>query len=162
MINQLIKSIQQDWLKAKAKAQAQCERAGRHDVARKLSECRMFAGYEDLADLVRLMFTVQGMEFMTTFGFPKLDTFRKFKPYSPERLGVYIDCGEITLTDVQNVFLVGDTTAVLKCRETAAYTVCLMCGAKATVIASGYSVVKIENDKKSQASVMTQDNAKVL
>ena len=34
-----------------------------------------------------------------------------------------------------------------------------MCGAKATVIASGYSVVKIENDKKSQAAVMTQDNA---
>ena len=84
------------------------------------------------------------------------------KPYNPERLGVYIDCGEITLTDTQNVFLVGDTTAVVKCRKTAAYTVCLMCGAKATVIASRYSVVKIENDKKSQAAIMTQDNAKVL
>lgn len=162
MITQLIKSIQKDWLKAKAKAQAQCVRAGRHDVARKLSECRMFAGYEDLSDLVRLMFSVQGMEFMTSFGFPTINTFRKFKPYNPEQLGVYIDCGEITLTDAQNVFLVGDTTAVLKCRKTAAYTVCLMCGAKATVIASGYSVVKIESDKKSQATVMIQDNAKVL
>ncbi|WP_280120434.1 hypothetical protein [Sangeribacter muris] len=161
-MNQLIQSIQRDWLKAKSKAQAQCERAGRHDVARKLAECQMFAGYEDLPELVRLMFSAQGREFMTSFEFPKLNTFRKFKPYNPERLGVYIDFGEITLTDTQNVFLVGDTTAVVKCRKTAAYTVCLMCGAKATVIASGYSVVKIENDKKSQVAIMTQDNAKVL
>ncbi|ROS83881.1 hypothetical protein EEK90_06855 [Muribaculaceae bacterium Isolate-036 (Harlan)] len=125
-------------------------------------DCDIFTGEESFEGMVELIFSPQGIEFLTTFNFPDLATFRKFKKYHPERYGVYIDFGEITLTDTQNVFLVGDTTAVVKCRKTAAYTVCLMCGAKATVIASGYSVVKIENDKKSQVAIMTQDNAKVL
>ena len=60
------------------------------------------------------MFSPQGAEFLTTYNFPDIATFRKFKKYHPERFGVYIDCGEIAISDAKNVFLVGNTTARLK------------------------------------------------
>ncbi len=161
-MNDLIKSIQSDWVKAKAKAQKKCERAGRLDVAQKLAACQMFAGYEDLEDLIRLMFTPQGIEFMTSFDFPDIDTFRKFKPYNPERFGVYIDSGHISLTEARNVFLVGDTTAELKYRQTARNRAYLMCGARATIVASGYSVVKVESDRHSSIAQLVTDHAIVL
>lgn len=161
-MNDLIKSIQADWVKAKAKAQQRCERAGRHEVARKLASCKMFAGYEDLEDIVRLIFSPQGIEFMTSFDFPNIDTFRKFKPYNPERFGVYIDSGHISLSEARNVFLVGDTTAELKYHQTAQNRVHLMCGARATLIASGYSIVKVESDRHSSIAHITNDHPIVL
>lgn len=161
-MNDLIKSIQADWVKAKAKAQRRCERAGQHEVARKLAECRMFAGYEDLEDIVKLIFSPQGIEFMTSFDFPNIDTFRKFKPFNPEQFGVYIDSGHISLSEARNVFLVGDTTAELKYRQTARNRVNLMCGARATLIASGYAIVKVESDRHSSVAYTINDHAIVL
>lgn len=161
-VEKLIKAVQSDWAKAKAKAEARCRRAGKSQLAAKLAVCDMFLGIETLPELVSLMFSPQGIEFMTSFGFPDIETFRRFKPYNPERLGVYIDCGQITLIDERKVFLVGDTTAVLKYRQTARNLVNLMCGAKATIIASGYSVVKVESDRSSQAAHIVSDHAIVL
>ena len=37
-----------------------------------------------------------------------------------------------------------------------------MCGANASVIASGYAVVKVEKDKDSEVNYIVQDNAKIL
>lgn len=34
---------------------------------------------------------------MTAYNFPNIATFRRFKKYHPERYGVYIDSGEISL-----------------------------------------------------------------
>ena len=99
---------------------------------------------------------------MTAYNFPNIATFRRFKKYHPERYGVYIDSGEISLLEARKVFLIGDTTAELKYRETAGNRLFLMCGAKASVAASGYAVVKIEKDKDSEVSYIVQDNAKIL
>jgi len=75
---------------------------------------------------------------------------------------IYIDSGEISLLEARKVFLIGDTTAELKYRETAGNRLFLMCGAKASVAASGYAVVKVEKDKDSEVSYIVQDNAKIL
>ena len=87
-MERLIKSVHADWLKAKSRAQQRCERAGHHEMAAKLAACEMFTGTETLPELIEKMFAPQGVEFMTTFGFPDIATFRRFIPYHPEQYGV--------------------------------------------------------------------------
>lgn len=157
-----IKEAQRQWQIAKDEAQRLKEESLEFAYARKLCECKMFTGEESLEDMIKMMFSARGAEFLTTFGFPNIETFRKFKKYNPERFGVFIDKGEITLTDNHRVFLVGDTSATLNYTQTAANRLILMHGAKATVIASGFSVVNIEKDKTSNVSLIIQDKAKVL
>lgn len=158
-MEKLIRNIQRDWQQAKKAAEEQCASIGNMDLAQKLAGCTMFKGTEDLGQLIKLMFTPQGIEFLTRYNFPDLDTFRKFKPYHPERYGVYIDCGKIELSEARRVFLVGRSSATLKYRETAGNRVYLMHGAQASIIASGYAVIKVEHDKKSNVSYSTSENA---
>lgn len=160
-MKELIKKIQKEWQKAKQEAQKMCASSGNMELAQKLADCTMFKGSEDLEQLIKLMFTPQGIEFLTRFNFPDLATFRKFKKYHPERYGVYIDYGKISLIEQRKVFLVGDTSAELSYRETAASRVYLMHGASAAIIAGGYSVIKIEHDASSNVSILKQDNAVV-
>ena len=112
--------------------------------------------------MISLMFSAQGAEFLTTYGFPDIETFRMFKKYHPERFGVYIDCGKINLLGVQRAFLVGNTQAEIKCDETALYRIILMHGASAEIEASGYSVVKIEKDGVSEVKGSFSGMAKRL
>lgn len=161
-MEELIRNIQQEWQKAKDAAQERCVANGDLYLAQKLADCKMFKGTEDLKELIMLMFTPQGIEFLTKYNFPDIGTFRKFKKYHPEMYGVYIDYGEISLSEARNVFLVGNSSATLKYREVARNRAYLMHGASATVIASGYSIVKIEKDDASQVSYTVQDHAKIL
>lgn len=158
-MKELIKKIQKEWQKAKDEAQMMCASIGNKELAQKLADCTMFKGTEDLEQLIRLMFTPQGIEFLTQYNFPDLATFRKFKKYHPERYGVYIDCGEISLSEARRVFLVGNSSATLNYRETAGNRVYLMHGARASIVASGYAVIKIEHDAKSNVSYITKDKA---
>lgn len=157
-----ITEAQKAWEKAKHKAYRDKQEANELEYARKLSECRMFKGTETLEEVTGLMFSPQGTEFLTKFGFPDLATFRKFKKYHPERYGVYIDCGRISLSEARKVFLVGNSSATLDYRETAGSRIILMHGARAVITASGYSVVKIEHDALSNVKYEAGDHAKVL
>ena len=157
-----IKDAQRAWKTAKDMAQAQAERSQDFDLARRLGACQMFTGEEDLEALVALMFSPQGAEFLTTYGFPDLATFRQFKPYHLERLGVYIDCGEVELSDADRVFLVGNTQGRLRYTATQGNRLVVMCGARAEVVASGYAVVKIEADKASHVDVVNSGHARVM
>lgn len=161
-MKELIRRIQREWKAAKDAAQAKCADRGQQEMAAKLEACEMFKGDETLEELIGLMFSPQGVEFMTAYNFPDIATFRRFKKYHPERYGVYIDSGKISLSESQKVFLIGDTVADLKYRQTAGNRLSLMCGAKAVVAASGYAVVKVEKDKDSEVSYIVQDNAKIL
>ena len=161
-MKRLIKHIQDEWYAAKKAAKTLCESKGDYGMAFKLEECEMFKGNETLEELIDLMFTSKGIEFMTQYNFPDLATFRKFKKYHPEQFGVYIDCGKISLTEVRRVFLVGKTTATVNYRETAGNRLYLMHGAAASIVASGYSVVKVEKDDSSNVDCSINDRAKVL
>lgn len=153
---------QKKWRNAKVLAGSICLQRGDQEMARKLSECHMFKGTESLSEMIDLMFSAQGSEFLTTFGFPDLATFRKFIKYQPERLGVFIDKGEIALSQEKNIFVVGNTTARIKCSETALYRIMLMHGASAVIEASGYSVVSVKSDDESEVSIIESDNCKIL
>lgn len=106
-MEELIRNIQQEWQKAKDAAQERCVANGDLHLAQKLADCKMFKGTEDLKELIMLMFTPQGIEFLTKYNSPDIGTFRKFKKYHPERYGVYIDYGEISLSEARNVFFGG-------------------------------------------------------
>lgn len=75
----LIKKIQGEWKAAKDAAQAQCANSGQYEMAEKLGACNMFKGDETLEELIGLMFSLRGIEFLTTYNFPSLATFRRFK-----------------------------------------------------------------------------------
>lgn len=159
-----IKDAQGQWLEAKAKAARLQEGKGNFDLAGKLNACQMFKGDESIEELVELMFSYQGIEFLTHLGggFPDLAVFRKFKRFSPEKLGVYIDAGQITLKNPEKAFLVGNTVAVLQYDELKAKRLVMMHGAKATVEASGWAVVRIDTDGTCNVDVKKADHAKVL
>ena len=161
-MDELIKNTWNEWKAAKSAAQSFCHETARYDMAEKLGACSMFTGNEDLQELVKLMFTPRGVEFMTKYHFPNIETFRKFKPLHPERYGVYIDCGEISLSEAKKVFLVGNTVARLKYWDIASNRLYLMCGAVAHIDAGGYSVVRVEKDDISKVEYMEKDHASVL
>lgn len=162
MTDKLTRTIYHQYLKAQKRAVRRCENIGLHDVARSLAECDIFNGTESIDELMRLMFSSQGVEFMMSFNFPDAATCRKFKSERLERYNVYIDAGNITLANADNVFLIGDTTAKLDYTKTARCSVYLMHGASAVVSARGYSVVHIEHDRSSIVNVRKSDNAIIV
>ena len=157
-----IKDAQKKWKVAKDAAQAKYEKSYQYEMARKLEACKMFTGEESMEEMINLMFSPQGAEFLTENNFPDIATFRKFKKYHPEQFGVYIDAGEISLSEAKNVFLVGNTAARLKYAQTQGNRLILMCGATARIEASGYCVLKIEKDDKSNVEVNVSGHAKVM
>lgn len=157
-----IKDAQKKWKVAKDAAQAKYEKSYQYEMARKLEACKMFTGEESMEEMINLMFSPQGAEFLTENNFPDIATFRRFKKYHPEQFGVYIDAGEISLSEARRVFLVGNTTARLKYAQTQGNRLILMCGATARIEASGYCVLKIEKDDKSNVEVNISGYAKVM
>lgn len=103
-MKELIRRIQREWRAAKDAAQAQCADSGQQEMAAKLEACDMFKGDETLEELIGLIFSPRGVEFMTAYNFPNIATFRRFKKYHPERYGVYIDSSEISLLEARKVF----------------------------------------------------------
>lgn len=161
-MERLIKNIRKKWLEAKKEAARRCAAQGNLRLAQRILDCDLFTGNESFEDLIDLIFSPQGIEFLTTFNFPDLATFRKFKKYRPERYGVYIDSGEISLSESRRAFLIGNTTAKIIYRQTAGNRLNLMCGATADVVAEGYSLIRIEKDSSSSVSVDADPHAKIL
>ena len=157
-----IREAQKKWRKAKVQAGDYCFEHGKTEMAKKLSECTMFKGYETLEEMISMMFSAKGAEFLTKFNFPDIETFRKFIKYDPERFGVFIDKGEIALSQEKNIFVVGNTIARVKCDQTALYRIIAMHGASVEIEASGYSVIKIEKDGISKININKTEFAKIL
>ncbi len=161
-IKDIIIQIHGQWLIVKGRAVSECERAGLHDVAEKYRACGMFRGTEDLQGLVGLLTSPQGMELCMRYRFPKPESFRQFKPFHPERYGVYIDAGEITLENPEKAVLVGRTSATVNCDVLARHDVFLLHGAKAVVNASGWAVVSVNEMKGCQLIRNVSGNALIL
>lgn len=159
---ELIEAVHGQWLEAKELLAERCERDGHATMARRLRDCEMFSGTEDVAGVARLMATPQGTEFCLSAGFPNIATLRQFKPYKPEQWGIYIDAGTITLRNPGTAILVGRTNATIKCDTCERHKVVAMHGATATVLASGWAVVATESARGSNISNRASDHAIIL
>ena len=130
--------------------------------AKQLDCCDKFKGTEDLQGIINLFKPPQGLEFCINNHFPHISTLRQFKPYNVGRYGIYIDAGEITLSNPGLVLLIGNTTATLNCSSNKARNeVVLMHGAKAVINASEWSVTFIKVERGSYIKNI-KDHAIVL
>ena len=118
--------------------------------------------YVDIAGIARLFTSPQGVEFCLAANFPNLATFRLFKRFNPEQYSFYIDAGNITLKNPKTAVLIGKTTATIKCDTCENHTVITMHGASATVLASGWAVVRTEAGVSTNIIRRTSDNAIIL
>lgn len=134
-----------------------------YSQARLLGSCHRFKGTEKtLEDIVALFCSPQGMEFCINNRFPNMATFRLFKPFEPEKQGVYIDSGVLTLRNPKRVVLVGRTSATITCDTLERHEVFLLHGAKAIINASGWSVVSVSGPKGCQVIRNISGNAVIL
>lgn len=131
-------------------------------VAEKLAACNIFKGTEDIAGIARLFTSPQGVEFCLAANFPNLATLRLFKRFNPERYGIYIDAGSITLNNPKTAVLIGKTNAIIECDTCANHTIITMHGATATILASGWAVVRTEAGASTTIIRRTTDHAIIL
>ena len=120
------------------------------------------ASISTLEDVVKLLKSPQGREWVVKNSYPDLEHYRKFKPMHPERIGVYIDSGVIHLTDEKSVVLIGDTDAKIEYNGVEKYNLLVLCGATANVVCNDFSVLKIETDDHSYVSSETHDHAVIF
>lgn len=158
----IIRLTHAQWAVAKEQRQHRCEASNRSDIARKLAQCEMFKGTEDIGELAELFKTPQGLEFCLAANFPSLATFRLFKPYNPRQYDFYIDAGNIKLRNPETAILIGKTNATIECDTCKMHTIVTMHGASATVTASGWAVVRTEAGVSTNIIRRTSDNAIIL
>lgn len=107
--------------------------------------CRKVMRIHDFPELIKLMFTPQGIEFCQDHNFPSVEVFRKNRD-SLEGLEVYVDAGNIALKGREYVCIVGDTDATIEAAGTKfIHTIILMHGARATINAKDYAVLNVAN-----------------
>lgn len=161
-MKQIIRQIYAQWRVAKDLATQECEQRSLHHVAERFRQCTMFKGTEDLEGLVKLFTSTQGMEFCLRYNFPNLATFRQFKPFNVERLGVYIDAGAIVLKNPKRAVLIGRTSATISCNALERTEIYVFQGASVTVNASGWAVVSVQGVKGARVIKNVTDNAVIL
>lgn len=133
-----------------------------YEQAKQLGACDLFKGDEDLEGIITLLKSPQGIEFCSKHHFPNVATFRLFKPFKPERYGVYIDAGVVTLKNAEHVVLIGRTVGVLQYDQSGRHVVTVLQGATANVLASNWSVVRVDGVPEAKVIKSTSGNAIIL
>ncbi len=131
--------------------------------AKRLGACSLLTGKESsVDDIVRLFLTPQGIEFCMKHHFPDIQTLRLFKSENVERYGIYIDAGEIALTNPEKVVLIGNTKATILCDTLEKHTVYLLKGSQAVVCASAWSVIGLSAEKGCKVIKKTKDRGVII
>ncbi len=129
--------------------------------AKRRGACPLFTGEEkSVREIVELLTKPQGIEFCMNSGFPSIELFREFASYGSEEYGMWVDAGDITITNPElPVVIVGKTTAVINVNELRRFQIYLFYGAKVVVEASGWAVVYCEKDRSCRVVRHCADNA---
>ena len=152
----IIRQVYAQWRVAKEQARQECDSRSLPNMAEKYRMCDMFKGTEDLQSLIRLFTSPQGMEFCIKHRFPNIATF------NPEKYGVYIDAGIITLRNPGKAVLIGRTNATINCDTLERHEIFLLHGAKAFINASGWAVVSVKGSTGCQQIRNVSGNAVIL
>ena len=118
-----------------------------HREINKLGACSLYKGDETITELLRLMKTIQGMEFCIKHNFPTLKMLKSVDKDIAMGFGIYVNAGKIKLHNPENVVLVGRTSANITYDDNATirHKVAVFHGAKVQVRASNWSVVFTTN-----------------
>lgn len=158
----LIEDIHSQWVQAKMQAQEECENRSLFNMAEKYRVCSMFKGTETVEEVLALFTTPQGIEFCTKHSFPSIEMCRKFKGATAERLGIFVE-SDARIANLPIVVLVGSCHAELEYNDPdKRHQVILMHGASASIKASNWAVVFVNNASDGSVEIEATDNAKVL
>ena len=114
-------------------------------MALQTGACKKINRVQSFPELIKLMFTPQGIEFCQDHNFPTIEVFRENRG-NIQGLEVYVDTGDIMLKGKEYVCLVGDTNATIEAsRPQFTHTIILMHGARAKINAKDYAVLNIVN-----------------
>lgn len=159
----IIARLYNGWREAKNKIERMARLEGDMLLARRLRACDVFTGDETtLAEVVAKLHSIEGLEFLLLSGFPTLELFREYKDALPDGCGVYVDAGEINLHDAIDAILVGDTQAKATYEQTELHKLTAVYGAKVTVDAYEWAVVRPRYDEASLVEVRRHDSAIIL
>ncbi len=163
MNKEILKTMYAQWLNVKGEAQSFFEQRSLTNLAEAYRVCAMFKGNENVEQLAALYKTPQAVEFCMRYHFPNLATLRTFKPEHPERFGIYIDAGTITINNPKDkVMLVGRTTAVVNCSDLRNFNVVCLHSARVVVNASGWAVVRVEAETGCNVVKNISENAVII
>ena len=130
--------------------------------ARALGACEKIDGIRDYRDLVSKMFIAGGTSWCVKNRYPKLLYFKMAKPYVAEDNRIYIDAGNIELSDLANVCLVGDTHATITYNGgRCIHKVLCYYGATAKITAQNKAVVRVFKVEAGDVSV-EKDNSSII
>ncbi len=159
----IISQIYAQWRLAKEQARQECESRALHNLAERYRQCDMFKGTErTVEELAEVFMSPQGLEFCMRYHFPNLATFRLFKGRGVEKYGIYIDAGTITLKNPERAILIGHTSATIYCDTLERHAVTLLHGAKASVNASKWAVVRVQAEQGCSVIKNTSGNAVII
>lgn len=136
-----------------------------HAQAKILGSCPMFTGKErTLEAIINLFTSPQGLEFVIKNKFPSISTYRAFKPWFEEarEYGIYVDAGAITLNNPKRAILIGRTSATVTFDTLERHDVVVLQGAKCTVGAWKWAVVRVQHDADSEVIKSAYNNAIIL
>lgn len=158
----LIEDMHSQWVQAKRQAQVECENRSLFNMAEKYRVCEMFKGTETEEEVLALFTTPQGIEFCTKHSFPAIEMCRKFKGEAAEKLGIFVE-SDVHVENLPIVILVGKCHAELEYNDPdKRHQVILMHGASASIKASNWAVVFVNNASDGSVEIEATDNAKVL
>lgn len=125
--------------------------------------CSKLTGNEDWEELVRLAMSPVGMEFLIKNRFPAGQTWREIKWVADmTQYGIYIDAGEVELTDPKEVLLVGRTTAHITCTGKGRRNVNALRGASVVLTAYDWTVCRVIADATCHILKQTHGNAIIV
>lgn len=110
-----------------------------------IGACCKIDDVDNYTHLAELFFSAQGREFCQRNNFPTLEQFKQVKeeilPYN-----IFIDKGDIEISNTHKIALIGSTHAKIKARGVdSVHLIILMHGATADIEVTNYAVVKIVN-----------------
>ena len=131
--------------------------------AKSLGACDKADNIKDYRDLVDRMFLNVGAHFCIKHNFPSRAYFDFVKPFVITDERVYIDAGNIELTDATDVCLVGNTNATLTYNGgRCIHKVLCYYGAKATIKAYNKSVVRVFRVDAGEVAKEKDDSSIIL
>lgn len=127
-----------------------------------LGVCSRFTGKESTDELMKLFLTPQGIEFCLENNFPDLATWRTLSDVA-RKYGIYIDAGDIELTNEPMVVLIGKTNAKLYYNDQAkiGHEVIMTYNSRAHITASNSAVVFVTK-QSGKLKKTVKDNAILL
>lgn len=116
------------------------------EEARRMGACNLADKVHDWQSLARILLSAQGLEFVQKNQGDELMALFRAHGAAVADYGIMVDAGQVEVTKTRRAAFVGETSATVEAEGTEkAYVLAAIGGARLTVKASGYAVIRLYN-----------------